>query len=145
ECIISFAHPYFERLNSYDKIINSIENRTERLLNKDYNFYIPIIYLLRGQFDKGVDFIKSVINEMTLTLPIEELRKQYNFPSSPDGQIFRAGLDKVNFQMLEKLMDKLQDISIIGGALGGGKIDPTYLLFARNYLKYNNEQENLKV
>jgi len=145
KCISSFAQPYFDKLNSYDKIISSIENRTERLLNKDFNFYMPIIYLLKGQFDKGIDFITTVINEMTRTASIEDLQKQYNLSSSLDNQIFRAGFDKVSLERLEELLGKLQEITIIGGALGGGRIDPTYLLFARNYINYCNEQENLKV
>jgi len=145
KCILSFAQPYFDKLNSYDKIISSIENRTERLLNKDFNFYMPIIFLLKGQFDKGIDFITSVINEMTLTSSIEDLQKKYNLSPALDNQIFRAGHDKVSLERLEELVGTLQEITIVGGALGGGKIDPTYLLFARNYMNYYNERENLKV
>lgn len=141
-CILSFAQPYFDRLNSSDKIISGIENRTERLLNKDFNFYMPIIYLVRGQLDKGTDFISSVISEQSAVLTVEELQKKYHLSLNENTQILRAGIDKINCEKLQLLLNNLQEIIIVGEALGAGKVDPTYLLFARNYIKYISELEN---
>lgn len=141
-CILNFAQPYFDRLNSSDKVISGIENRTERLLNKDFNFYMPIIYLIRGQLDKGVDFIRNVIKEQTTISTVEELQKQYLLPSLEHTQILRAGIDRINCEKLQLLLNNLQEITIVGEALGAGKADPTYLVFARNYIKYITELEN---
>lgn len=140
-CILSYAQPYFERLNSSDKIISGIENRTERLLNKDFNFYMPIIYLIKGQLDKGIDFISNVISEQSAVLTSEELQWKYHLSSNENTQILRAGIDKINCEKLQTLLDNLQEITIIGEALGAGKVDPTYLLFARNYITYISELE----
>jgi len=141
-CILNFGQPYFDKLNSPDKIISGIENRTERLLNKDFNFYMPIIYLIRGQLDKGVNFIRDVIKEQATVLTEEELRKKYLLPSFEHTPILRAGIDRIDCEELQLLLNDLQEITIVGGTLGSGEVDPTYLVFARNYIKYINKLQN---
>jgi len=133
EAISAYAEPYFSKFSTSTAILSAIESRSERILNRDYNFYMPIIYLIRGEYPKGKRFVEEEIKRQEKVLSDEEFRKAYPFLFSEETRVLRAGKDHLTADEMEHLLKGFKSIAI--GGLGSGKADPTYLVFARNYFK----------
>jgi len=131
--ISAYAEPYFSKFSTPAAILSAIESRSERILNRDYNFYMPIIYLMRGEYPKGKRFVEEEIKRQEKVLSDEEFRKAYPFLFSEETKVLRAGKEHLTADEMEHLLKGFKSIAI--GGLGSGKVDPTYLVFAWNYFK----------
>lgn len=126
--IEKYAPAYWSELSNEEGYFNAVFNRTHGVLTYTQDRYLPILYYMRREKEKGLQYIEKVIERMKTRKTDEELRKGC---LKKDTVIIRAGEGKtLSSEELEKLLNEHEGISIIAG---DGKVDPTYLTFKEKY------------
>lgn len=105
-CIQTYGFEYFERMKDFNNLFEAFETRTPGLLNHARDRYLPILYNMKGEKQKGLQFIKEAIERQKK--PVDDDKKEF----------------------LKKLAGSGGQV-IIGSGIG--KVDPEYLKFAENY------------
>jgi hypothetical protein len=101
-----YGFPYQERMRDFDNLFEAIEKRAPGVLHIARDKYLPILYYLKGDKQRGLKAIDEAMERQMQPVSeakMEQLRKL----AGPEGQI------------------------IIGGGIG--KVDPEYLRFVENY------------
>jgi len=106
--IKEYGFPYQKRMSDFNNLLQAFEKREPGILNIARDKYLPIMYYLKGEKQKGVEFIKKAIERQQQPVSEEE-KKLLKELAGPGGQV------------------------IIGSGIG--KVDPAYLKFAENYKK----------
>jgi hypothetical protein len=104
--IQTYGYPYFEQYLDIKQIFDLIEKGGTGVLNHNRDRCLPILYYLKGEKQKGIEFIETAI-------------ERQNTPVSDEERAF-----------LQKLAGK--DGQVIIGS-GVGKVDPEYLKFKENF------------
>ncbi|MDD4553606.1 MAG: hypothetical protein PHP04_05345 [Bacteroidales bacterium] len=105
-CIQTYGFEYFERMKDFNNLFEAFETRTPGLLNQARDRYLPILYSMKGEKRKGIQFIEEAVERQKK--PVDDGKKEF----------------------LKKLAGSGGQV-IIGN--GVGKVDPEYLKFAENY------------
>jgi len=101
-----YGLPYFEKMKDFDNLLEAMEKRVTGVLNPARDRYLPILYYLKGDKQRGLKAIDEAMERQRKPVSeakMEELRRL----AGPDGQI------------------------IIGSGIG--KVTPEYLRFVENY------------
>jgi hypothetical protein len=106
ENIQFYGFAYQKKMKNFDNLFDAIEKRSPGVLNQARDRYLPILYYLKGDKQKGFKSIEDAIERQ------------------------RKSLDKENILTFSGAKEI---ITIDGG--GSGKVDPEYLKFAENYKK----------
>ena len=105
-----YGNEYFEKYMDINQIFNLIEKGGTGVLNHNRDRCLPILYYLKGEKQKGLEFIETAIERQST-------------PVSDEERTF-----------LQKLAGKNGQV-IIGS--GVGKVDPEYLKFKENFKLLN--------
>jgi len=105
-CIQTYGFPYQEKMKDFDNLLEAFEKRAPGILNWARDRYLPILYYLKGDKQKGLKFIEEAIERQKQPISETELERLKKL-AGPGGQV------------------------IIGSGIG--KVDPEYLKFAENY------------
>jgi len=103
-CIQTYGFAYQEKMKGFDNLFEAIEKRVPGVLNQARDRYLPILYYLKGEKQKGLQFIGEAI---------ERQKKPFDETSMP------------------KFSGAKEVITIVGS--GYGKVDPEYLKFVDKY------------
>lgn len=128
--IKTYGFQYQERLNKFDRLLQAFEKMEPGISNYERDRYLPILYYLCGDKQKGEEVIKTAITRQKTTFSDEELKKKNN----RETLVLCAGSDKVDDKDFDKLLKKLPSggsIMIVGS--GVGKVSPEYFKFAERY------------
>ncbi len=104
--IQTYAFPYQEKMANFENLFEAYKKREPGILHIHRDRYLPILYYLKGEKQKGLDFIKEAIERQ------------------------KKPIDKKEMEIFKKLAGSDGQI-IIGGGIG--KVDPLYLEFAERY------------
>jgi len=99
-----YGFAYYDKMKDFDNLFEAIEKRVPGLLNQARDRYLPILYYLKGDKQKGLKVIDEAIERQNK--PIDESKA-------------------LKFTGAEELL------SIVGS--GFGKVSPEYLKFAEKY------------
>ncbi|MGH2645171.1 MAG: hypothetical protein ACRDE2_14555 [Chitinophagaceae bacterium] len=104
-CIKTYGFPYQEKMSDFNTLFKAFEKREPGILHIARDRYLPILYYLKGEKQKGLKFIEEAI---------ERQKRPFN------------EADILNFNAAEQL-------TIVGSGIG--KVDPEYLKFVEEYKK----------
>lgn len=104
-CIKTYGFPYQETMSDFNNLFKAFEKREPGILHFTRDRYLPILYYLKGEKQKGLQFIEEAIERQKT--PFDEK-------------------DILKFNAKEQ-------ITIIGPGIG--KVDPEYLKFVEEYKK----------
>lgn len=102
--IQTYGFAYQERMKSFDNLFEAFEKRVSGVLNQARDKYLPILYYLKGNKQKGLEAIIEAV---------ERQKKPLRESSMP------------------KFSGAKEVITIVGSGIG--KVDPDYLKFVENY------------
>lgn len=102
--IQTYGFAYQEKMKDFDNLLEAFEKRVPGVLNQAKDRYLPILYYLKGDKQRGLKAIEEAIERQ------------------------KKPLDESN---IPKFSGAKEEISIIGSGIG--KVDPEYLKFAENY------------
>ncbi len=103
-CIQTYGFAYQEKMKDFGNLLEAFEKRAPGILNQARDRYLPILYYLKGDKQKGLEAIEEAIERQ------------------------KKPLDESN---IPKFSGAKEEITIIGS--GFGKVDPEYLKFAERY------------
>lgn len=133
EHIQSYGFAYFEKMKDFDNLFKAFEVRSPGLLNISRDKRLPILYYIRGEKEKGIEFINEAIERMSRRPTDEELLAGRDPQSTI---ILRAGEGpKLTGDEMEKMLKSLPSggsLQIVGAGCNG-EVDPEYLKFAERY------------
>jgi hypothetical protein len=104
--IQAYGFPYQEKMRCFDNLLQSFERRDAGILYIARDRYLPILYYLKGDKQRGVQAIEEAIERQKQPVS-EETKEQLKKMAGAGGQV------------------------IIGS--GVGQVDPEYLMFAERY------------
>lgn len=102
--IQTYGFAYQEKMKDFDNLLEAFEKRVPGVLNQARDRYLPILYYIQGDKQRGLKAIEEAI---------ERQKKPLDESSIP------------------KFSGAKEEITIIGS--GFGKVDPEYLKFADRY------------
>ena len=102
--IQTYGFAYQEKMKDFDNLLEAFEKRVPGVLNQGRDRYLPILYYLKGDKQRGLKAIEEAIERQ------------------------KKPLDESN---IPKFSGAKEEITIIGSSIG--KVDPEYLKFAENY------------
>ncbi|MFT3740237.1 MAG: hypothetical protein QM786_15940 [Breznakibacter sp.] len=102
--IQTYGFAYQEKMKDFDNLLEAFEKRVPGILNQARDRYLPILYYLKGDKQRGLKAIEEAIEKQKKPLA------ESNIP---------------------KFSGAKEEITIIGSGIG--KVDPEYLKFAENY------------
>ncbi len=105
-CIQTYGFEYIEKMKDFNNLFEAFEKRVSGVLNQSRDRYLPILHYLKGDKQKGIQFIEEAIERQKK--PVDDEKKEF----------------------LKKLAGSGGQV-IIGSGIG--KVDPEYLKFAENY------------
>lgn len=131
--IIKYGFPYQAKMSDFDNLFNAYYRKDSGVLNVARQEIMPILYYMKGEKEKGVEFIKETIAQRSVRPTDEELLAG-RAPKSTI--ILRAGegpkLTGVEMEKMLKSLPSGGSINIIGSGCNG-HVDPLYLEFAKRY------------
>lgn len=101
-----YGFAYQEKMKGFDNLLEAFEKRASGILNQAQDRYLPILYYLKGDKQKGLKAIEEAIERQGKPVSESEIERLKKLAGS-GGQV------------------------IIGSGIG--KVDPEYLKFAENY------------
>lgn len=128
--IQTYGFAYQEKMKDFDNLFEAIEKREQGVLNQARDRYLPILYYLKGDKQKGLKSIEEAIERQGKPVSDAEIKKT----TSGETVILRAGNEKIGTQGFDDLLKKLPSggsIVIVGSGIG--EVDPEYLKFAERY------------
>lgn len=127
--IVAYGYKYIDRMANFDNLFEAFAKREPGILIHARDEYLPMLYYLKNEKEKGLKFIEEAIERRSQPMDKEEkasLQKQVG----PEGRILMAGEDNGSIDW--KQLEKLERIIIVGSGYNG-VIDPLYLKFVENY------------
>lgn len=129
--IKTYGFPYQQMMSNFDRLFDAFEKRERGILNIGRDRYLPILYYLKGDKQKGEEVIKTAIERQGNPISDQELKKGFN----RNSVVLRAGsgnkLDSKDFDKLLKDLPSGDSIIMVGS--GVGKVSPEYWEFAEKY------------
>lgn len=126
-----YGLPFQEKMKDFNNLFEAIDKREPGILNQARDRYLPILYYLKGDKQKGLETIEAAISRQQTPLTDKEIKKT----SSGETVVLRADSDKkVGAEVMDNLLRNFPSggsIVIIGSGIG--KLDPEYLKFAERY------------
>lgn len=104
-CIKTYGFPYQEKMKDFNNLFKAFEKREPGILHIARDRYLPILYYLKGEKQKGLQFIEEAI---------ERQKKPFD-----ERDILKFSAE--------------EQITIVGPGIG--KVDPEYLKFVEEYKK----------
>ena len=133
KAIETYGNAYWEKYSDFDNFFHAFYIREGGILNDTRERYLPILYYMRGEKDKGVEFINETIRRRSIRPTDEELLAGRDPQSTI---ILRAGEgSKLTGDEMEKMLKSLPSggsLQIVGAGCNG-EVDPEYLKFAERY------------
>lgn len=131
--LIQYGLPYQRYNSSFDVFFDTICNKKEGKSVRQK--YLPILYYMRGEKEKGQQVIDAAIKEMQRPKTDGELLVGVPDSVQNKTKIFRVGLDTVSNNDLNQMVKTMPSESAIVFAGSGlnGFVDPEYLKFAERY------------
>lgn len=102
--IQTYGFAYQEKMKNFNNLLEAFEKRVPGVLNQARDRYLPILYYLKGDKQRGLKAIEEAIERQ------------------------KKPLDESN---IPKFSGAKEERTIIGSGIG--KVDPEYLKFAENY------------
>lgn len=131
--IVKYGFPYQTKMTDFDNLFNSYYNRDRGVLNVSREKIIPILYYIKGEKEKGIEFIKETIARRGIRPTDKELLAGRDKAKTI---ILRAGEEpKLTAGNMDNMLRKLPSggsIEIVGSGCNG-VVDPLYLEFAKRY------------
>lgn len=105
-CIQTYGFAYHEKMKDFNNLFEAIEKRKSGVLNQARDRYLPILYYLKGDKQKGLTAIAEAIERQKKPVGETEIERLKKIAGT-GGQV------------------------IIGSGIG--KVDPLYIEFAERY------------
>ncbi len=131
--IEQYGFPYLDYMNDEEQYFNRLVNREPFLLMARDHF-LPILYYLRGEKEKGMEVIQEVIQRQLDERPT----RNHVLSKEEEGKtiVLYAGIDPdVSEKKVRELLKTLPEDGkvVVVGPQNNGKVDPNYLKFAEAY------------
>lgn len=131
--ILLYGEQYWKRLSDFDELFKAVYIRETGLINDRRERLLPVLYYMKGEKQKGVEFIEKTIKRSSIRPTDKELLAGQD-PNSTI--ILRSGEGpKHTTDELEKMLRNLPSGGSLHfvGAGYNGHVDPEYLKFAERY------------
>lgn len=133
--LFHYGEFYWTRLSNFDELLNAVYVREKGLLNDRRERLLPILYYMKGEKEKGVEFIYETIERYSRRPTDEELLAGRDKEKTI---LLRVGEGpKLTADDLKKMLKSLPyggRIEFVGAGYNG-QVDPSYLEFAERYMQ----------
>ena len=131
--LFHYGEFYWIRLSDFDELFKAVYDREKGLLNDRRERLLPILYYMKGEKEKGIEFIQETIKCRSRRPTDDELLAGRDKAKTI---ILRAGEGpKLTAENMDKMLRDLPSggsIEIVGPGCNG-VVDPLYLEFAKRY------------
>lgn len=133
--IKKYGFPYQSEMADLDNVFAAFYRRDRGILNTAREKILPILYYMKGEKEKGADFIHETIERNSAIPTDEELLAGRNKEKTI---LLRAGEEpNLTADDLRKMLKRLPDggsFEIVSAGYNG-QVDPSYLEFAERYMQ----------
>lgn len=131
KAIETYGNGYWEKYSNSDVFFHAFYIREAGIQNATRDKYLPILYYIRGEKEKGLQVIEDAIIRMGTRQTDEEIQKE---SISGDAYVIRAGEGKpLTMEEWNKMLKERKNIIIVGS--GVGKVSQEYLDFKERYMQ----------
>lgn len=129
KAIETYGNEYWGKYSNSDVLFHAFYIREAGIQNVTRDKYLPILYYIRGEKEKGLQVIENAIARMGTRHTDEELRWNQN----ENMAILRAGEGShMSAEEMEKLLRDNGSFMIVAG---DGVVSPEYLEFREKYMQ----------
>jgi hypothetical protein len=128
-----YAFAYFEERKDVDVFFQLLKERNRHVLG-GIDVYLPILYYLKGDKQRGLKVIEEAIERMSKRPTDEEIRAK---SGNPKNMVIIRHDDKRTAEEIKEIEKNLPSggsIMFVGAGYDG-VVDPSYLKFVENYIK----------
>lgn len=131
KAIETYGNAYWEKYSNFDNFFHAFYIRERGIQNDTRDRYLPILYYIRGEKDKGLEVIEEAIARKQKKQTDEEIRKE---SMNQDAYIIRAGEGEPHtMDEWNKILKEQSHIVIVGSGIG--QVSQEYLDFKERYIQ----------